>query len=196
MKLLSDATTPFGRKVLVAAIERSIVLEEVFVPLDGTGPLDQWNPLRQIPTLVLPDGRAIYGSDVIMEYLDTCHRGEPLIPKSERFAVLTRMALGSGLIEATLFRRLETVRAATERSPSFIEKMEPRIARTLRALDAQVPSLSNSETLRADHITAACALGYVDFRYSDSWRVRHPALAEWFARLSSRPSMRVTAPTR
>jgi glutathione S-transferase len=56
LKLLSDATTPFGRKVVVAAIERSIPLEEIFVPLDGTGPLDAVNPLRQIPTLVLPDG--------------------------------------------------------------------------------------------------------------------------------------------
>jgi len=154
MKLLSDATTPFGRKVLVAAIERTIVLEESFVPLDGTGPLDQWNPLRQIPTLVLDDGRAIYDSDVIMDYLDTCHRAEPLIPKADRFDVLTRMALGNGLIEATLLRRLETVRAAGERSPSFIEKMEQRIERALRALDAQVQSLADSGTLRADQITA------------------------------------------
>jgi glutathione S-transferase len=197
VKLLSDATTPFGRKVLVAAIERAVVLEEVFVPLDGTGPLDEWNPLRQIPTLVLADGRSIYDSDVIVDYLDTRHRSERLIPEAARFDVLTRMALGSGLIEATLLRRIETLRVPQERSAAFIAKMEQRIHRVFSALDKQLASLGNaSGPLRADQITVACALGYVDFRYNEGWRAEHPALGQWFARLASRRSMLATVPTR
>jgi glutathione S-transferase len=196
VKLLSDATTPFGRKVLVAALERSISIEEVFVALDGTGPLDGYNPLRQIPTLVTDDGRAIYDSDVIMQYLDTCHSGEALVPDSDRFGVLTRMALGSGLIEATLLRRMEVVREAGERSARFIVKMEERIARALAALEMQSDTLAGAGVLRADQITAACALGYVDFRYTDAWRERHPWLAGWFAAIAGRPSMVATAPTR
>ena len=197
MKLLSDATTPFGRKVIVAAIERSIPLEEIFVPLDGTGPLDAVNPLRQIPTLVLPDGRSIYDSDVIIDYLDTCHAGEPLVPATDRTGVLTRMALGSGLIEATLLRRIETVRVPQEQSAAFIAKMEQRIQRALGALEAQSGSMeSASDVVRADQITAACALGYVDFRFTDAWRDNHRALAQWFAEMAARRSMIASAPTR
>jgi glutathione S-transferase len=197
VKLLTDATTPFGRKIAVAAIERQIAMEEVFVPLDGTGPLDEWNPLRQIPTLVLDDGRAIYDSDVITEYLDTLHRGEPLIPASDRFSVLTRMTLGNGLTEATMLRRIETVRVPQEKSPAFITKMEQRIDRSLKALEAQAPRLSHgSSALRADQIAVGCALGYVDFRYVDTWRAQCPRLAEWYASLATRLSFTLTAPTR
>ena len=196
MRLLSDATTPFGRKVLVAAIERSIVLDEAFVPLDGSGPLDRYNPLRQIPTLVTDDGRAIYDSDVILQYLDTLHRGEPLVPDGDRVGVLTRMALGSGLIEATLLRRMEVIREATERSGRFIAKMEDRIARALAALEAQLDAFTLDGALRADQITAACALGYVDLRHTDQWRSKHASLAQWFAPIAERPSMLATAPSR
>ena len=196
MKLLSDATTPFGRKVLVAALERSIDLEEVFVPLDGTGPLDQYNPLRQIPTLLTDEGEALYDSDVIMLYLDTRHGREPLVPERDRFEVLTRAALGNGLIEATLLRRMEVVRDPSERSNGFIGKMEARIERALSALDAQASALAVAGALRADQISAACALDYVDLRYTDQWRERHARLARWFAPVMERPSMTATAPTR
>jgi len=197
VKLLSDATTPFGRKIVVAAIERQIAMEEVFVPLDGTGPLDEWNPLRQIPTLVLDDGRAIYDSDVITEFLDTCHRGEPLIPAADRFAVLTRMTLANGLTEATMLRRIESVRVPQEKSSAFIAKMEQRIARVLNSLEAQAPRLSHAGTaLHADQIATACALGYVDFRYADTWRAQCPRLADWYGGVLKRPSLALSAPTR
>ena len=197
MKLLSDATTPFGRKVLVAALERAVELEEIFVPLDGTGPLDAVNPLRQIPTLVLNDGTSIYDSDVIVDYLDTCHDTAPLIPSADRPGVLTRMALGSGLIEATLLRRIETVRKPQEQSTAFIAKMEQRIGRALRALDAQIGTMKvTAAAVRADQITVACALGYVDFRFTDGWRGEHQALAQWFEEMARRDSLTTTAPTR
>jgi glutathione S-transferase len=196
MKLLSDATTPFGRKVLVAALERSIEIQEEFVPLDGTGLLDRYNPLRQIPTLIAEDGRAIYDSDTIILYLDTRHDGDPLVPESDRFGVLTRATLGSGLIEATLLRRMEVLREPGERSDLFIRKMEERVARTLAALEAQCATLAFTAALRADQITIACALGYVDFRYTDKWRDAHPQLAKWFGVVAKRPSMVATAPTR
>lgn len=197
MKLLSDATTPFGRKALVAALERSIELEEIFVPLDGTGPLDAVNPLRQIPTLVLDGGRSIYDSDVIVDYLDGCHDGERLIPAADRTDVLTRMALGNGLIEATLLRRIETVRIPQEQSAAFISKMEQRIARALRALNGQIATMAiASGHVRADQITVACALGYVDFRFTDGWRGDHRALAQWYAEIAARDSMVASMPTR
>jgi len=107
------------------------------------------------------------------------------------------MALGSGLIEATLLRRIETVRVPQEQSAAFIAKMEQRIQRALEALEAQIGSMASaSDVVRADQITAACALGYVDFRFTGAWRDNHRALAQWFAEMAARPSMIASAPTR
>lgn len=196
MKIFNDATSPFGRKTVVAAMERAIAAEEVFVDLNSTA-LDRWNPLRQIPTLVLTNGTAIYDSDVIVQFLDRQHGGDPLIPADAAPAVLTRMSLANGLMEATLLRRVETLRPDGERSPAFIAKMEAKIGRVLEALSADLSALkSAAKPLRADQITTAVALGYVDFRFNDEWHGKHPALRAWYADIAGRRSMVLTAPTR
>jgi len=44
-------------------------------------------------------------------------------------------------------------------------------------------------------ISAACLLGYLDFRHPDiGWRTDRESLAAWYERFSGRPSMRATAP--
>jgi glutathione S-transferase len=196
MKILNDATSPFGRKTIVAAIERGVSVEEVFVDLHGTT-LDQWNPLRQIPTLLPRSGPAIYDSDVIVLFLDRQHGGVPLVPEQDATAVLTRMSLANGLMEATLMRLLEKRREVSERSEAMIEKMEARIWRVLKALNGNLEFLTYpKKDLQADQIATAVALKYVSFRFSESWLDKYPALGAWCADMSSRRSMILTAPTR
>ncbi len=65
MILYTDAATPFGRKCLVAALERDIVLEERFVALADPGDFLEINPLNQIPALV-DEGTCCFDSDVIL----------------------------------------------------------------------------------------------------------------------------------
>jgi glutathione S-transferase len=196
VKILNDATSPFGRKTIVAAIERSIPVEEVFVDLNGPT-LDPWNPLRQIPTLVPDSGPAVFDSDVIVQYLDGLHSGPPLIPKKDPHFVLTRMSLANGLMEATLTRLIETRRPAQERSDPFVAKMEARIQRTLDALSANLTDYSSSsDVLCADQITIVVALGYVDFRFNRDWHGKYSALASWYDGVAARRSMALTAPTR
>lgn len=196
MKILNDATSPFGRKTIVAAIERSIPVEEVFVDLNGST-LDSWNPLRQIPTLVPDTGPAVFDSDVIVLYLDEKHSGPPLIPRKDAPAVMTRMSLANGLMEATLTRLMETRRPDGERSNAFVAKMEERIQRVLAALNSNLSDFSRTgEALSADQITIAVALGYVDFRFNRDWHGRFPALSKWYEEIAARRSMVLTAPTR
>lgn len=196
MKILNDATSPFGRKTIVAAMERSIPVEEVFVDLNGPT-LDPWNPLRQIPTLVPDVGPAVFDSDVIVQYLDEKHSGPPLIPRNDAAAIMTRMALANGLMEATLTRLMETRRPDGERSKAFIAKMEERIQRVLTALNSNLSTLSGTgEALTADQITIAVALGYVDFRFNRDWHGKFPELSRWYEGIAARRSMVLTAPTR
>lgn len=195
MQLYNDATSPFGRKILVAAAERDIPLDEVIIDVYSPGPLDAHNPLRQIPTLVGDDGEALYDSDVILLYLDSIHEGAPLVPDDDCWAVLTRTSLGNGLIEAVLSRIMEIKRPDGERSPGFVAKMEERIARALARLE-EVAGVLSADVLRADDITVACALEYTDFRYSEEWRSECPALASWHEAIAARPSMTSSVPTR
>lgn len=195
MRLLSDASTPFGRKVMVAALERGIPVREEFVSLAGDGPLDSFNPLRQIPVLVTDDGDAVFDSSVILAFLDTRHDGDKLLPADPGLRVATRVALADGLIEATLQRIMEVRRPAGEQSPGFVTKLEGRIARALAAIDRVFGQVSVAP-LCADAITIACALDYVDFRYNADWRATYPALSTWQQAIAARPSMQRTKPGR
>jgi glutathione S-transferase len=195
MKLFNEATSPFGRKILVACIERSITLEEEFVDILKPGPVDDLNALRQIPTLVVDDTQAIFDSDVVLGYLDSVHHGAALLPTHGRWEILTRASLGNGLMETVLQRMMEVRRPATEQSAAFILKMEERISRVLAYLDSAVTSLEG-EPIRVDQITIACALEYVDLRFTAKWREWFPAIGAWLAEISIRPSMIATAPCR
>ena len=48
MILYTDATTPFGRKCVIAALEHEIALEERFIKLSEPGDFLEVNPLNQI----------------------------------------------------------------------------------------------------------------------------------------------------
>lgn len=194
MILHSDATTPFGRKCMVAALERGIALEERFVDLANPGDYLAVNPLNQIPALTTENGAHLFDSDVILQYLDTRHDGPPLIPDDDRFSAMTQIHLANGVIEATLLRIMEIRRKDGERSPGFISHLEARVGRGLAAMEAAAPSADGP--LSAFGISAAAALEYVDFRYEHPWRKAAPKLADFLTAVAERPSMAATRPTR
>lgn len=195
MILYTDASTPFGRKSLLAALERGIPITEEFVSLSDPGPFADANPLVQIPALRAVDGQVYFDSDVIFQYLDTCHQKEPLIPADDRFGRMTRIHLANGVIEATLYRRMESVRPENEQSATFIKHLEARIHRALARLE-QVCHEPHDRPLDAEEITRLCALDYIDFRYPHGWRNNHPKLAAWLARVSERGTAQVSKPGR
>ena len=65
MILYTDASTPFGRKSLLAALERNIPLTEEFVSLSDPGPFADANPLVQIPALRAEDGQVYFDLSLI-----------------------------------------------------------------------------------------------------------------------------------
>ncbi len=195
MILYNDATSPFGRKVMIAAIERGLPVTEEFVDLGAAEHIDRFNPLRQIPVLVTAAGQGVYDSDTILHYFDELGLVPPLVPPDRRVETLTRCSLANGLMEATLTRLLETRKAPESRSPAFIELREARIARVVAALEGQCERFAGGP-IAADQITVATALGYLDFRYSRDWRTGAPRLAAWYETMAARPSFVETAPER
>ena len=205
MKLLSAPASPYGRKVKIVAIEKGLLdrIEVVAMPTTPATPNEQLardNPLAKIPTLVLSDGRSLYDSFVICDYLDTLHAGEKAIPAAgaRRWAVLTVHALGSGIADAAILCRYETaLRPEALRWADWTRGQMKKVTGGLDWLDSNVAALGSAGASDVDlgQIAVACALGYLDFRFADvDWRATRPRLAGWFAAFSQRASMRQTMP--
>ena len=103
MILYTDATTPFGRKCLVAALERNIALEERFVNLSDPQEFLFVNPLNQIPALSVGQ-QNYFDSDVILQFLDTLHKGPPLISEKNKQNVQF-ILIGDGPEKLTLIKK-------------------------------------------------------------------------------------------
>src|SRR6516165_8255214 len=83
MHLRTSPLSPFGRKVALAAsllgLEGQIRSERADT-MDPADSLRRQNPLGKIPVLILDDGRRLFDSRVILEYLDHCAGGGRIRP--------------------------------------------------------------------------------------------------------------------
>jgi glutathione S-transferase len=200
MKLRYSPTSPYVRKVIVAAIEVGVEGRIEVVPTDPWDPetdLPDDNPLGKVPTLITEDGMTLIDSSVICEYLDRLHDGPPLFPPAGevRWQALRWRVLGDGILDASVSRRVEDkFHERHLRSADWIARQKRTIERTLAALEREVSEISQAP-ITIGHISVGCALGYLDLRFpEDDWRTGHPALAAWYADFVQRPSMAATAP--
>jgi glutathione S-transferase len=198
MKLRHAAASPFVRKVMVAAHELALAGRIALVPTNvsptqGNELLAPENPLMKVPSFLTDDGLVLFDSPVICEYLDSLAGGGMLFPAAgpERWTALRRQALGDGVLDALVLCRYENLRPESKRWDGWTEGQMTKARQGLAAAERE--ELSGFSTI--GHIAIACALGYLDFRFSDDdWRTRHPKLAAWFAMAGERPSMRLTRP--
>lgn len=179
--LYTTATSPYGRKVRMAALRVGLYdrMERRGITVgDPNDPILTANPLGKIPCLVLEDGQAIFDSPVIMEYLDHVSGGA-LIPRDPiaRIGALRQQALGDGLMDASVAMSVERLfRPAEQVSERWLALHRGKVERTLAAFAAQPPS-PKSEFLGS--CTLAAALGYLDWRQPVPWREQYAPLVEW-----------------
>lgn len=198
MKLYYSPASPFASKVRATAIECGLAERMTLVPTnphDSEPGLVALNPYSRVPTLLLDDGTALYESLLICEYLDELAGGGVVLPRRgpERLEVMRKHALGNGLMEASVARRVESLRA---REPDREKNMARQITVSRRGLDcleAAAGSLGPAGDL--GNLCIASALGYLDYRFpADRWRDGRPRLADWFAACSRRPAVAATLP--
>ncbi|CAA7618567.1 Glutathione S-transferase [Candidatus Terasakiella magnetica] len=193
MKLRYSTTSPFARKCLVVAMETGLEdrVEVVITSPWAESDLPKDNPLGKIPALVTDGGEGLFDSPVICEYLDSLHGGVRLLPPEggKRWSQLRLVALGDGLLDALVAKRVETaMRPEDKRWGNWIERQDKAVARSLDVLEDEC-TLWGSDFLMGQ-IAVACALSYADFRFAaDGWRTGRPRLAAWFAEIAKRPSM-------
>ena len=201
MKLYHSTTSPYVRKVMVAAIELGLAeqierLPAKVSPIVRTAPVIGDNPLGKVPTLIADDGAILFDSRVIAEHLDSLAGGGRLIPASgpARWQALTEQALADGMLDAALLERYETTLRPPELLwPAWRDGQHDKVEKALDRMDETAPGFAGRVDIGT--IATACALAYLDFRFPDlGWRERRPLLAGWFAGFAERPSMTATVP--
>ncbi len=202
MKLYHTPTSPFVRKVMVAAHELGLAdrIETTFLrptPLKTDAVLSHENPLSKIPVLVTPEHGPLYDSVVICEYLDRLAGGGKLFPDGgARFPVLRTHALCDGIIEAGVLVFYEKQNRPAELQ--FQPWLDGQTEKAMQGLDALAREAAswNDDAVDLGRVAAGVMLGWLEFRsvFGDLRTPARAGLFAWYDRFAKRPSMQATAP--
>ena len=200
MRLWHNPASPFARKVRIVSREAGLLprIEEIATavsPVNPNAELAARNPLIKIPALQTDDGKVLYDSSVICEYLDSLHNGTHVFASdASRWDGLRLQSLCDGILDAAVLCRYETfVRPEQYRWNDWVQGQFTKIRNGLDALASEAPAWG--ERFGIGQIGAACVLGYLDFRFADeNWRGTQPPLAKWYEVAKQRPSVVATMP--
>lgn len=140
IRLVGQYDSPFVRRAAVALHHHGIAFERtvksVFQDFDT---ILHTNPLGKVPTLILDDGRQIFDSRAIVEYLDAmapAAKRLTLPPGDDYLAMLQIEAVGIGLAEKIYERGIEFARRSPgTQDPAWVARLEQQIASALEWLE-------------------------------------------------------------
>ncbi|MDX2223397.1 MAG: glutathione S-transferase, partial [Rhodospirillaceae bacterium] len=200
LKLFYSPIHGFIHKVLVVAHEAGLWNKIEFVPVfpmrDGFS-IAAINPLHKVPTLALPDGMVLYGSQTVVEYLDSLSKRKKLYPKPgpARWDALRRLALADTMFEVTVNIALEL--SEKPRRQSVFDWYWPKIVRALDQMEIDAGKLKGFDIGQASTLHA---LSYLDRQLGKAlpapvppgydWRTGRPKLTAWWTKAIRRPSVR------
>ena len=209
LKLHHLDRSPFGWKVRIVLAEKNVPHELVTPENKSEDPgFGKLNPYRLTPVLELPDGRAIYESTVINEYLEEAYPTPPMLPTDPYERARVRMI--EDTTDQYLYAALRELRMAQfEYAPPFLvrKKAEDVDHKQLEAARAKV----HEHLARLEgELSGRTYFGGALLSLADAGLVppltgtlplvgvlpdaRYPAIAAWSARVSSRPSVAASAP--
>ncbi len=200
MKLIGSLTSPFVRKVRVVAAEKFIDYDFVVdSPWEEETQVPAFNPLGKVPVWVLDDGKTLFDSRVIVEYLDGVSPAGHVMPKEPRprIAVKRWEALADGVSDAAALVFMEKKRPSAQQSPDWIRRQMGKVKAGLQLMSEELGQQSwcTGEFFTLADIAVGCTLGYLEFRFPElDWRRAHPNLSELFDRLMQRQTFKDSVP--
>lgn len=200
MKLIGSLTSPFVRKVRVVAAEKFIDYDFVVdSPWEEETRVPEFNPLGKVPVWVLDDGKTLFDSRVIVEYLDAVSPAGHVMPKEPRprIAVKRWEALADGVSDAAALVFMEKKRPSAQQSPDWIRRQMGKVKAGLQLMSEELGQQNwcTGELFTLADIAVGCTLGYLEFRFPElDWRRAHPNLSEHFDRLMQRQTFKDTVP--
>ncbi|MBI5127801.1 MAG: glutathione S-transferase [Rhodopseudomonas palustris] len=202
MKLSFSPSSPFARKLRIAAIELGLIDRIEFVPATvipaqaNDDYMRNVNPLKKLPALILDNGEVIVDSYVIAEYLDELAGGGKLLPASgpEKWRVKSDHSLLQGMLDSMLLCRYEKMVRPKELFWQGWYDDHWNRAWTGMARFENSDKVLNGQ-LDLAQIGLVCVLGYADFRFPDcGWRKAYPKLDAFNQKMLERQSVKVSVP--
>ena len=208
MKLYYTVTSPYARKVRIAAIERGIYQDIELIEANigfeegtlktKTSDITDHNPSGRVPTLITKEEKAVFDSTVIVHYLDSKGSHPKIIPSEEnnKIHALRINALVDESIDAMRFLKFENMRPKNVRLPDWINALNLKVNRSLILLENYIEYYdgTNKDKIDIGLISAGCLMHIVTNNIDAPWNCSHPKLDIWFEEFSKRNSMELTKP--
>ncbi|MCX7308825.1 MAG: glutathione S-transferase N-terminal domain-containing protein [Afipia sp.] len=182
--LIGSGTSPFVRKVRIAAAQLSVPLMfRLESQWSAQSRIHESNPLSKVPVLLTPEFGALYDSRVIIADIER-RAARVLRPEDPKLSILDQRleALADGVSESTALTVQETWRPTEKRSTVWAERQRLKVQRGVDALAKDYASgLFGERATSIGSITAVCALDFVVFWMPDLlWQYKHAAFSDWF----------------
>ena len=213
MRLFYSPFHTFIHKVLVTAHEAGLWDDIIFVGTypfknrDGEDQGDAYsiaklNPLNKVPTLALDSGQVVYGSQAVVECLDSMNKsGQPLYPQAgpDRWEAITRLAMADTMFETTVQMVMEGWVEESQQRIALFEWIWPKIIRGLDQLEGYCTR--GFKQFDIGQVAMLHAISYMDFRVNfydakdplypdfDCFEGR-PNLLAWWEEAKERPSVK------
>lgn len=209
LKLYAFDRSPFGWKVRVVLAEKNVPYEMIVPENKNVDPaFARLNPIRKTPVLVLEDGRALYESTVINEYLEEAYPQPPMLPKDlfER----ARVRMIEDTFDQYVYPAIRDLtnaqfeyqppllirRKADKVDHRLLEESRMKVHEHLQRLEGELRGrtwfggdvFSLADAAHMPALTGALRiLGVLP-------DAKHPGLGEWIARAVARPACKAAAP--
>lgn len=185
-QILYSPTSPFAAKARMVATHCAYAFEAVVVKTDDVpANLIAANPLGKIPALVTDEGKGIFDSKVITQYLNRVSGGKAL-PKNAQKRLEAEMleSLADGIADCAIVCVYETRQRPPEKyHQPWVDKQWNKVSRGLDLLEGSGPRLPVK--VHAGHIALAATLAYLNLRFPH-WSKGRPKLRNWLKKFSAR----------
>lgn len=188
MKLYGTTTSPFVRRVRIVAAETGVPVELVDTASEaGQAALRRASPLWKVPVAEI-DGRLLYDSRVIIEWITTTRGWGPLAPPRDRWEQANVLNAIDAALESAIqvfYLRRDGVDVT---NLAYAHRQRDRIAAIFDWLAGRV-----GDDLGLPEIGLVCALDWMEFR--DVFRDLHAGRFDAVrAELARRDSVSSTTP--
>lgn len=209
LKLYAFDRSPFGWKTRVVLAEKKILYEMIVPENKSEDPsFAKLNPFRLTPVLVLEDGRTLYESTIINEYLEETHPTPAMLPKDPYERAKVRML--EDTTDLYLYRTMADLRNAeyTYEPPYLIRrkagdidhklleeaktKMHEHLSRLERELGSRKWFGADLFSLADAALVAPLTGSLTLFGFLPSEKYKN--LTAWCKRVCERPSYKEAAP--
>ena len=164
MKLYGTTTSPFVRRVRVAAAEVGRTFNLINTAHDdGMAALKGCSPIWKVPVADL-DGRVLYDSRVIIDWLTTFHGWGTMKPPADRFHDANLInAIDSALESGVQVFYLQREGIDVDKL-AFAQRQRARIASIFEWLAGQLGRQGFGDGLGLPELSLLCTLDWMEFR--------------------------------